>query len=273
MATRRAVARRHRQHSYGLPRIETVSAIALLPAPPDTTKDARVKDGETLAHDKTGAVEPCSPPFRSPGLIMTGVSSPTGTGALGTEAFSLFSVSPSAGSTPLTAGATPASVDEVLSVQQSPGKTKDLAQAASRTGSAGTLAQYVDSEPTRTASGTAITAVASAAVPNQSTAGHDETTPPNTIRRSESLQDTPGQSVEARILAGGTEGRSSPSAASRTAAVSKAAGKSISPRTKAELHDDLSSVSTSSRTSRRKSRSKKDSRREKTKQDKSSRLQ
>lgn len=259
-----------------IPRTEDSSAVAFVPAPPETT-GAHETGVAALTHDEISHVVPWSPPFRSPALMM-GVSSPTGTSVLGTEAFSPFTVSPSVDNTPLAINVTPASVDEVPSVR-SPA-TKDVSQAMARTPIGGTLAQDAASKPTTTASGTAliptIQEAAGIAVTTASATGQDETRHSRILRRRDSVESNLHQSGEAKMTSGEPDGQPSSSTATPIPAGSKTAEEPHTQSTRFDVHDDASatsSTSSSSRTLRKKSRSKKDSRRERTKQDKPSRRQ
>ncbi|KAL1440675.1 hypothetical protein MTO96_009225 [Rhipicephalus appendiculatus] len=266
----------------GIPRVQESSDVASSAAPPETT-GTRETSGAGLARDKTSDAVPWSPPYRSPAAT-TAPSTTTETSALGTETFSLFTASPSATSSPLPIGATPlSSIDGLVTVKQTSEKAKDLTQA--RTTVAGALSEDIVSEPTAsppTASGTTSAAAiqekeaVSAAAVIESSAGQAKTTPLKATRLGVSAgEDAAGQSGDTKLPATGeTDGQpSSSSASTRMAGTSKTAENTSAPTTKSELRVDLSSSSTSSRAPMKKTRSKKDSKSEKTKQEKLTRRQ
>ncbi|KAH8042001.1 hypothetical protein HPB51_019742 [Rhipicephalus microplus] len=253
----------------GFPRVqESSDVVASSGAPPETT--GTHETGGAAFQDKTSGAVPSSPPYRSP-VAVTAFSTPTEVSAMGTEMFSLFTVSPSTTSTPLAIGAMSASsVDGLDSLKQSSEKAKDLTQA--RTTVAGTLTEDVASEPTvstSTASGTTSAAAIQedeavhAAAAIRSSTGWAETTPLQTTRCGLSAEDTKLPAAEA------ADGKPSSSAV-----ISKTAENVSAPTAKPELREELSSLSAAQfRSTTKKTRSKKALKNEKTKQDRPSRRQ
>ncbi|KAL3185855.1 hypothetical protein MRX96_028739 [Rhipicephalus microplus] len=255
-----------------LPRVqESSDVVASSGTPPETT--GAHETGGAAFQGKTSDVVPSSPPYRSPVF-----STPTEVSAMGTEMFSLFTVSPSTTSTPLAIGAMSASsVDGLDSLKQSSEKAKDLAQA--RTTVAGTLTEDVASEPTMstsTASGTISAAAIQedeavhAAAAIRSSTGWAETTPLKTTRCGLSAEDTARQRSDTKLPAAeATDGKPSSSAV-----ISKTAENVSAPTAKPELREELSSLSAAQfRSTTKKTRSKKALKNEKTKQDRPSRRQ